>query len=182
MLQASFSQLNAEFDLALTAPPEPSLTRFSTVLSLIETNCRQDLGLKQALSLSLPKNRHAFYDRLAPKVREVFNAARSEFDCWNKAALTQVDSHLRERRHNFNRRREVLERVHSVTGELAQRIAEIENQDSTLERSRLHMSELIETIQRWTQMGLMGDEFARLTASQTIVSQDESVGYGRLAA
>jgi hypothetical protein len=65
---------------------------------------------------------------LLSKLRVAFENASSEIELWNKAASTQTDAQLRERRRGFKRRREALERIQAASGELEQRITELEEQ------------------------------------------------------
>jgi chromosome segregation ATPase len=93
----------------------------------------QYLGLTQALRLSQPKFMEQFRRMLVSKLRVVFENASGEFEMWNKSTSAQIDSQLRERRRNFRRRRESLERVQNAASDLELRIAELEGQDERLQ-------------------------------------------------
>ena len=83
-----------------------------------------------------------FRRMLVSKLRVVFENASGELELWNKTASQQVDSQLRERRRNFRRRREALERIQNAAGELEQRITEIEAQDQRVNQLLARVSEL----------------------------------------
>jgi hypothetical protein len=142
MLAASFTKLNAEFGFGLAMPKAPELERFGAELNLIERNYVQYLGLTQALRLSQPKFMEQFRRMLMSKLRVVFENATGELELWSKSASAQVDAQLRERRRSFRRRREALERIQSASGELEQRIAEIERQDQRLHQFMSRVGEL----------------------------------------
>jgi hypothetical protein len=129
MLTASFAKLNADFGFTLAANPAPDLLRFVQELNLIQRNYVQYLGLTQALRLSQTKFMEQFRRMLMSKLRVVFENASGELELWNKVASTQVDGQLRERRRSFRKRRDALERIQSASGELEQRLAELETQD-----------------------------------------------------
>jgi hypothetical protein len=129
MLTASFGKLNADFGFTLAANPAPDLLRFVQELNLIQRNYVQYLGLTQALRLSQTKFMEQFRRMLMSKLRVVFENASGELELWNKVASTQVDGQLRERRRSFRKRRDALERIQSASGELEQRLAELETQD-----------------------------------------------------
>ena len=133
MLGASFGKLNSEFGFSLAMTRAPALTRFSTELGEIETGYTQYLGLTQALRLSSPKFMEQFRRMLVSKLRVVFENASAELELWSKSTSSQVDSQLRERRRNFRRRRESLERVQNAASDLELRIAELEAQDERLQ-------------------------------------------------
>ena len=142
MLSASFSKLNAEFGFGLAVSKPPELERFARELTLIQRNYVQYLGLTQALRLSQPKFMEQFRRMLVSKLRVVFENASSELELWNKMASAQVDSQLRERRRGFRRRREALERIQAASGDLEQRIGELEAQDSQLQKLQARSAEL----------------------------------------
>ena len=129
MLEASFAKLNAEFGFSLALAKGPDLDRFVRELGLIERNYMQYFGLTQALRLSQPKFMDQFRRMLVSRLRVVFENASGEIELWNKTASSQVDSQLRERRRSFRHRREALERIQSASGDLEQRIGELEGQD-----------------------------------------------------
>jgi hypothetical protein len=134
MLTASFAKLNADFGFSLSVNQVPDLLRFVQELNLIQRNYVQYLGLTQALRLSQTKFMEQFRRMLMSKLRVVFENASGELELWNKMASSQVDSQLRERRRDFRKRRDALERIQSASGELEQRLAEIEAQDAQLQR------------------------------------------------
>lgn len=142
MLNASFSKLNAEFGFSLAVSKTPDLQRFVNELVLIQRNYVQYLGLTQALRLSQPKFMEQFRRMLVSKLRVVFENASSELELWNKMASSQVDSQLRERRRGFRRRREALERIQAASGDLEQRISELEAQDVQLQALQARSAEL----------------------------------------
>jgi len=142
MLGASFSKLNAEFGFSLAVSKPPEFERFVRELTLIQRNYVQYLGLTQALRLSQPKFMEQFRRMLVSKLRVVFENASSELELWNKMASAQVDSQLRERRRGFRRRREALERIQAASGDLEQRIGELEAQDAQLQQLQARSAEL----------------------------------------
>ncbi len=133
MLGASFAKLNAEFGFGLALTTQPRMERFATELALIENGYVQYLGLRQALRLSQPKFMDQFRRMLVSKLRVVFENASAEIELWNKSVSSQVDAQLRERRRNFRRRRESLERIQTAATDLELRIVELEEQDARLQ-------------------------------------------------
>ena len=142
MLTASFAKLNAEFGFTLTVSHVPDLLRFVQELNLIQRNYVQYLGLTQALRLSQTKFMEQFRRMLMSKLRVVFENASGELELWNKMASSQVDAQLRERRRSFRKRRDALERIQTASGELEQRLAELEAQDTQLQQLVSRSTEL----------------------------------------
>jgi hypothetical protein len=153
MLGATFSKLNGEFGFSLAMTRSPDLKRFHEELSLIERSYMQYLGLTQALRLSQPKFMEQFRRMLVSKLRVVFENASAELELWNKSASSQVDSQLRERRRNFRRRRESLERVQTAASELELRIKELEDNDERVQGFMRRSRELLEAMREQARAG-----------------------------
>ncbi len=132
MLEASFQQLNAEFGFAFALGTLPDITPFRRELDLLDRNYSRYLGLSQAWRMAAPGFAEQFRRMLLSKLRVVFESAAGELEMWSKSASNQVDVQLRERRRAFKRRREALERIQTASGELEQRIAEVESQEQRL--------------------------------------------------
>ena len=132
MLVASFKQLNAEFGFSLQAPKEPELTRYIHDLDLIERSHLQYLGVSNVLRLSQPDFSERLVRALSTRLRVIFETALGEVELWNKSAASQLDAQLRERRRNFGRRIEAIERIQSAASGLDERIGEIDTQELAL--------------------------------------------------
>jgi Dynamin family len=132
MLVASFKHLNSEFGFSLQAPKEPDLARFGRDLELIELSHLQYLGVNNILKLSQVNFSERLVRALSTRLRVVYESALSELELWNKSAASQLDAQLRERRKNFIRRIEAIERIQSAASGLDERIGEINDQESSL--------------------------------------------------
>ena len=153
MLGASFSKLNSEFGFSLAMTKAPDMERFVSELAMIETSYVQYLGLTQALRLSSPPFMEQFRRMLVSKLRVVFENASGELELWNKSTSAQVDSQLRERRRNFRRRRESLERVQTAASDLELRIAELEGQDERLQNFLRRARQLLDAMREQARAG-----------------------------
>ena len=142
MLMASFKQLNAEFGFSLQAPKEPELIRFGTDLDQIERSHLQYLGVSNVLKLTQPDFSERLVRALATRLRVVYESALGEVELWNKSAASQLDAQLRERRRNFGRRLEAIERIQSAASGLDERIGEINVQEDILNNLDNKLTEL----------------------------------------
>ncbi len=142
MLEASFRQLNTDFGFAFVLAPVPSLASYESELDLIEQSYSRYFGLAQAWRMAAPGFAEQFRRMLLSKLRMVFESAAGEIELWSKAASSQVEVQLRERRRGFKRRRDALQRVQEATGDLEQRIAEVQGQDEHLARLQQGLARL----------------------------------------
>jgi hypothetical protein len=130
MIDSSFRQLNAEFGFSLQTPREPELARFQTELDAVERSHSQYLGIGNALRLAQPEFAERLVRALATRLRVIFESALGEVELWNKSAAAQLDAQLRERRKNFAKRLEAIERIQNAAVTLDERIAELDSQDA----------------------------------------------------
>ncbi|RYX94211.1 MAG: dynamin family protein [Comamonadaceae bacterium] len=142
MLGATFRQLNADFGFSLQTPKEPDMARFVRDLDLVERSHNQYLGVGNALKLAQPEFADRLVRALATRLRVVYETALGEVELWNKSAAAQLDAQLRERRRNFSRRIEAIERIQQAASGLDDRIGEIESQEATLNELDTKLREL----------------------------------------
>ena len=142
MLMASFKQLNAEFGFSLQAPKEPDLKCFCYDLDLIERSHLQYLGMSNVLKLSQLNFSERLVRALSTRLRVVFELALGEVELWNKSAASQLDAQLRERRRNFGRRIEAIERIQSAASGLDDRISEIKELETAVDHLDNKLTEL----------------------------------------
>lgn len=142
MLTGTFRQLNAEYGFSLQAPREPELARYERDLDLVERSHNQYLGVGNALRLAQPEFADRLVRALATRLRMVYESALGEVELWNKSAAAQLDAQLRERRRNFGRRLEAIERIQQAATGLDDRINEIEVQEKALDELDAKLAEL----------------------------------------
>lgn len=146
MLGGSFKQLNAEFGFSLQAPKEPEMGRFMADLEQIERSHLQYLGVANILKLAQPEFSERLVRALATRLRVVYETALGEVELWNKSAASQLDAQLKERRRNFSRRIEAIERIRQAATGLDERIAEIAAQERTLDELDGKLDELTDQL------------------------------------
>jgi hypothetical protein len=142
MLTGTFRQLNAEYGFSLQPPREPELARYERDLDLVERSHHQYLGVGNALRLAQPEFADRLVRALATRLRVVYESALGEVELWNKSAAAQLDAQLRERRRNFGRRLEAIERIQQAASGLDDRIAEIGAQEAVLDQLHAKLAEL----------------------------------------
>ena len=92
----------------------------------------QYLGVSNILKLSQPEFSERLVRALGTRLRVVYETALAEVELWNKSAASQLDAQLRERRRNFGRRIEAIERIQSAASGLDERISEIDEQEEVI--------------------------------------------------
>ncbi len=146
MLGASFTKLNAEYGFGLVTEPAIDVRKYREDLDQIERNYVQYLGLSQAFRLAQPGFQEQFRRMLISRLRVVFETVSNDIELWNKTASAQVDGQLRERRRNFKKRYESLDRIQSASNELDVRLQEVQSQDERVLQLQTRLSHLVDEL------------------------------------
>jgi len=125
MLAATFRQLNSEYGFSLQPPAEPDMEPFVAELARVERAHLQYLGVGNVFKLAQPAFADQLVRALSTRLRSVHESALGEVELWSKSAAAQLDAQLRERRRNFSRRIEAIDRIQQAAGGLEERIQEI---------------------------------------------------------
>lgn len=168
MLVASFSKLNAEFGFSLVADVPLDVRKYTDDLTLIERNYVQYLGLGQAFRLAQPGFQEQFRRMLISRLRVVFETVSNDIELWNKTASAQVDGQLRERRRNFKRRYESLDRIQSASGELDVRLQEVQAADERVLQLQTRLGALVDELVHVAQIPSAAPEHPGLAAMKAI--------------
>jgi len=146
MLVASYAKLNAEFGFSLVSDKPLDVRKYTEDLNLIEQNYVQYLGLSQAFRLAQAGFQEQFRRMLLSRLRVVFETVSNDIELWNKTTSAQVDSQLRERRRNFKRRYESLDRIQSAANELDNRLQEVQAQDERVLQLQTRFATLMDEL------------------------------------
>lgn len=133
MLEGAFRQLNGELGFALQVPREPDLGKFRNDLEVVERSHLQYLGLRNVLRMAQAAFAERVVRALSARLRGIYDAAVADVEAWSKSAAAQLDGQMRERRRNFSRRIEALERIQQAAAGLDDRIGELETQEAALD-------------------------------------------------
>lgn len=146
MLDATFRQLNAEYGFSLQVSPEPQMEGYLRDLALLERGHLQYLGIGNAFRLAQPEFADRLVRALSTRLRAIHESAVGDIELWSKAAASQLDAQLRERRRNFGRRLEAIDRIQQAAGGLSDRIGEIRAQEHALTLLDTKLSELTQVL------------------------------------
>lgn len=161
MLAAMFLQLNTEYGFSLQVPEEPQIQPFLADLDLIERTHVQYLGIGNAFRLAQAEFADRLMRALSNRLRGVNETLLGDIEAWSKSAASQLDSQLRERRRNFIRRLEAIDRIAEASNGLDERIAEVNRRSAAIDQVELKLVELTESLMQMTtpeRFGLAPDE------------------------
>ena len=120
-------------------------------LDLVERSHLQYLGVGNAFRLAQTEFSDLLVRALGTRVRVIHETALGDIELWSKSAAAQLDAQLRERRRNFGRRLEAIDRIQQAAGGLDDRIGEIQMQGDTLNQLDAKLKELTEYLMTATR-------------------------------
>ena len=163
MLAATFRQLNAEYGFSLQAPAMPEMNRYFLGLDQVEQSHLKFLSVTNTFRLAQPEFSARLVRALSTRLRVVHEAVLGDIELWSKSATAQLDAQLRERRRNFSRRLEAIDRIQHASGGLDERILEIDAQGAALHQLENKLGEL--TSYAVNAVGLPTAEVVRVAES-----------------
>jgi hypothetical protein len=150
MLVATFVQLNTEYGFSLQVPEEAKMQPYQHELDLIQRSHVKYLGIGNAFRLAQPEFADRLVRALSTRLRSTHETALADIEMWSKSAASQLDAQLRERRKNFTRRLEAIDRIAQASNGLDERIAEINDRSAALDIVELKLVELTEHLLHMT--------------------------------
>lgn len=153
MLDASFLQLNTEYGFSLQMPEAPSFMACLHDLDQMERSHVQYMSLGNLFRLTQEDFVNRLVRALSTRVRLIYETALGEVETWSKAAASQLDAQLRERRKNFIRRIEAIDRIAQASGGLDERIADISNRSRSMEQVENKLIELTDQLRMMIEPG-----------------------------
>jgi len=142
MIAATFRQLNSDYGFSLQVPKEPDLAQYEADLNQIERSHLQYLGVRNILKLSQADFSDRLVRALSTRLRVIYESALVEVELWNKSAGAQLDAQLRDRRKNFRRRLEAIERIQLAASGLNGRLEEIAAEEQELQALHARLIQL----------------------------------------
>ncbi len=146
MLDASFLQLNTDYGFSLQMPEAPQFDGCMRDLDLMERSHVQYMSLGNVFRLTQADFVNRLVRALATRLRAIYEAALGEVEAWSKSAASQLDAQLRERRKNFSRRIEAIDRIAHAAGGLDERIADISSRSSAMEQVEIKLVDLTDQL------------------------------------
>jgi hypothetical protein len=146
MLAAAFMRANSEFGFTVSAP------RVLRLSGLMQEFDRVAGAYSEHLSgvnwLKLQNNAYTLRTlrALSSRVRDLFERALRDIENWDRSAIAQLDSQVRERKKQLNRRLSTLQRIEDTKDSLHDRIAELQAQIAQIGTLQRGLAEQVQRV------------------------------------
>ncbi|HMM55488.1 MAG TPA: dynamin family protein [Candidatus Desulfobacillus sp.] len=143
MLEAMYEHFSSEYGLKVVAPVAFSLLRYEKELNRLE------IGFDGHFNTLLNMVTHAkrdltqrFFDTTALQVRRTFEQANRDVDRWLRAAMSPLETQVREHQLQLKRRLESVKRIRQAADTLEDRVRELTQMQAALEGQLAELKEV----------------------------------------
>lgn len=148
MLQAMYKRFSVEHGLKLTPPAAFSTLRYERDIARLESAFNEQFNTFSAMITHWQGTvTQRFFETIALEARKTFEGANRDVEQWLRAAMSPLETQVREYQLQLKRRLESVRRVHDATGTLEERIRELLQSEHALVRQLeevISMRKLIE--------------------------------------
>lgn len=140
MMEAMYAKLNAEHGIQLISIPPFSMLKYRKEMSRLEDTYNRHFNtLLNLLTTEQHTLTARFFETLASRVVQVFDALNRDAENWLKSIMSPMETQVREHQMQLRRRLESVKRIHKAADTLEDRIVEL---DQALQETRRQLREL----------------------------------------
>ena len=133
MMRAMYARFSAEQGTEPFVPPPFSMLKYQKEVDRLERAYNEHFNtLWNMLSKAKFALTRRFFETVASRVKHVYDIANRDVESWLRAVMSPLETQVREHHLQLQRRLESVKRIHTASGELEERIGELEHQDEAL--------------------------------------------------
>jgi replication fork clamp-binding protein CrfC len=133
MMAAMYGRFAKEHRLEPFAPPAFSMLKYQKEVDRLERAYNAHLNtLWNMVSKAKFALMKRFFETIAIRVKHVYDIANRDLETWLKALMAPLETQVREHHIQLRRRLESVKRIHRASEELEERLAELEQAESTI--------------------------------------------------
>ena len=133
MMQAMYTRFSTEQGIDLFEPPPFTMLKYGKEIDRIEQAYDQHFNtLWNMLSKAKFSLTQRFFETVTSRVKHVYDIANRDIESWLRAVMSPLETRVGERHLQLKRRLESVKRIHIASGELEERIGELEQQHEAL--------------------------------------------------
>ena len=147
MMRAMYARFSAEQGTDAFVPPPFSMLKYRKEVDRLERAYNEHFNtLWNMLSKAKFALTRRFFETIASRVKHVYDVANRDVESWLRAVMSPLETQVREHHMQLRRRLESVERIHSASGELEERLAELEHQDEALTAQIATLARSVEVV------------------------------------
>ncbi|MGI9025382.1 MAG: dynamin family protein [Burkholderiaceae bacterium] len=132
MVSAMYRKFSSEHGMMLAAPMKFSLVRYQNEVVRVEGVYHDRFGLVTIFSNDQLVLTQKFFESIASRVRETFEAANRDVEAWLKAVMAPLEGQIREHQSQLRRRIESIKHIQDTSETLEERLAETSDREAEI--------------------------------------------------
>ena len=133
LMQAMYARFAQEYALEPCAPAAFSMLRYQKEVDRLERAYNTHFNtLWNMVSLAKYSLMKRFFETIASRVRHVYHVANRDLETWLKAVMAPLEMQVKEHHLQLKRRLDSIRRIHVASGELEERVTELQEADAAL--------------------------------------------------
>jgi hypothetical protein len=139
MMSVMYRRFSAEHGMSLSLPMPFSMQFYQDEIKSIEALYQKQFGTAAMLTTPQVVLMQKFFDTIASRVKQTYHAANRDVEAWLKVVMTPLEAQVREHRGQLKQRRQAVERIHSATDGLEDKLNSLQavQQDLGAQRQQL---------------------------------------------
>ncbi len=133
MMRAMYARFAKDHGLEPFNPPAFSVLKYQKEIERLERAYNQHFNtlwnMVSKAKFSLMKR---FFETVASRVKHVYVIANRDLEAWLKAVMSPLETQVREHHLQLRRRLDSIKRIHQASGELEERVVELEQHEATI--------------------------------------------------
>ena len=133
MMRAMYARFSSEHGIEPFVPPPFSMLKYQKEVDRLERAYNEHFNtLWNMLSKAKFSLTRRFFETIASRVKHVYDVANRDVESWLRTVMSPLENQVRDHHLQLQRRLDSVRRIHSASGELEERIRELEQQDEAL--------------------------------------------------
>ena len=133
MMRAMYARFARDHGLEPFNPPAFSVLKYQKEIERLERAYNQHFNtlwnMVSKAKFSLMKR---FFETVASRVKHVYVIANRDLEAWLKAVMSPLETQVREHHLQLRRRLDSIKRIHQASGELEERVLELEQHEAAI--------------------------------------------------
>lgn len=136
MMAVMYRKFSTEHGLALATPMPFSLDKYRREIRMIESVYQKQFGAAAMLTTPQVTLMQKFFDSIASRVKHCFLQANRDVEAWLKVVMAPLEAQIWEHKSQLKKRRQSIERIHSATDNLEDKVQALEALQADLEAQK----------------------------------------------
>ncbi len=146
MVAGMYRKFASDHGMMLSSPMQFSLARYQNEVVRVEDVYHDRFGLVMIFSHDQLVLTQKFFESIASRVRETFEAANRDVEAWLKAVMAPLEGQIREHQGQLRRRLESIKQIQDTSETLEERLAETSANEAEIGELLLALDDIDDTL------------------------------------